>query len=210
MKKTLRFGVGLALAALLTTVANASLVFDWSYTGSGVTASGTLTTTDTTTALTGIHYGNLTMSGYQITGITGQRNGVNITGLAPNTHFPANGTVTVNGTQYGIDDALDVIPSGVVLDIEGLVFYAGGIGYDLAANGSSGNATWGGGSSYQQLPYGGGYAEQANGDYIHGRAVTLTITPAPVPEPTTMIAGALLLLPFGASTLRMLRKSRTA
>lgn len=33
---------------------------------------------------------------------------------------------------------------------------------------------------------------------------------APVPEPTTMIAGALLLLPFGASTIRMLRKNRTA
>jgi hypothetical protein len=32
----------------------------------------------------------------------------------------------------------------------------------------------------------------------------------PVPEPTTMIAGALLLLPFGATTLRMLRKSRKA
>jgi hypothetical protein len=31
-----------------------------------------------------------------------------------------------------------------------------------------------------------------------------------VPEPTTMISGALLLLPFGASTLRMLRKNRTA
>jgi hypothetical protein len=31
-----------------------------------------------------------------------------------------------------------------------------------------------------------------------------------VPEPTTMIAGALLLLPFGASTLRILRKHRTA
>jgi hypothetical protein len=31
-----------------------------------------------------------------------------------------------------------------------------------------------------------------------------------VPEPTTMIAGALLLLPFGASTIRMLRKNRTA
>jgi len=29
---------------------------------------------------------------------------------------------------------------------------------------------------------------------------------APVPEPTTMIAGALLLLPFGASALRILRK----
>jgi hypothetical protein len=33
---------------------------------------------------------------------------------------------------------------------------------------------------------------------------------APVPEPTTMIAGALLLLPFGASTLRILRKKQTA
>jgi hypothetical protein len=32
----------------------------------------------------------------------------------------------------------------------------------------------------------------------------------PVPEPTTMIAGALLLLPFGASTIRFLRKARTA
>ena len=31
-----------------------------------------------------------------------------------------------------------------------------------------------------------------------------------VPEPMTMIAGALLLLPFGASTLRTLRKSRAA
>jgi len=40
-------------------------------------------------------------------------------------------------------------------------------------------------------------------EYWHG--ITLA-----VPEPTTMIAGALLLLPFGASTLRILRKNRTA
>jgi hypothetical protein len=32
----------------------------------------------------------------------------------------------------------------------------------------------------------------------------------PVPEPTTMVAGVLLLLPFGASALRMLRKNRAA
>jgi hypothetical protein len=32
------------------------------------------------------------------------------------------------------------------------------------------------------------------------------VVPNPVPEPTTVIAGALLLLPFGMSTLRMLRK----
>lgn len=32
----------------------------------------------------------------------------------------------------------------------------------------------------------------------------------PVPEPTTIVAGLLLLLPFGASTVRMFRKSRAA
>jgi len=37
-----------------------------------------------------------------------------------------------------------------------------------------------------------------------------SITLFPVPEPTTMITGALLLLPFGASTLRILRKTRKA
>jgi hypothetical protein len=39
--------------------------------------------------------------------------------------------------------------------------------------------------------------------------VNVQVFGTPVPEPTTMIAGALLLLPFGASTLRILRK-RTA
>jgi hypothetical protein len=34
----------------------------------------------------------------------------------------------------------------------------------------------------------------------------LLIVPPAVPEPTTIIAGALLLLPFGGSTLRILRK----
>jgi hypothetical protein len=34
--------------------------------------------------------------------------------------------------------------------------------------------------------------------------------PALVPEPTTMVAGAMLLLPFGASTIRRMRKTRTA
>jgi hypothetical protein len=33
---------------------------------------------------------------------------------------------------------------------------------------------------------------------------------AAVPEPTTLIAGALLLLPFGASTIRILRKKVAA
>jgi hypothetical protein len=36
------------------------------------------------------------------------------------------------------------------------------------------------------------------------------ISLALVPEPTTFIAGALLLLPFAASTIRFIRKTRTA
>ncbi len=40
--------------------------------------------------------------------------------------------------------------------------------------------------------------------------VKVDAVPVPVPEPTTMIAGALLLLPFGASTLRILRKRQMA
>jgi len=43
-----------------------------------------------------------------------------------------------------------------------------------------------------------------------GAVLQLDLPLAPVPEPTTVIAGALLLLPFGASTLRILRRNRTA
>ena len=48
-----------------------------------------------------------------------------------------------------------------------------------------------------------------NGTYTAVFNVTSSSSTA-VPEPTTMIAGALLLLPFGASKLRLLRKSRAA
>lgn len=39
---------------------------------------------------------------------------------------------------------------------------------------------------------------------------SITVEVAPVPEPSTYIAGALLLLPFGASTIRKLRTNRKA
>ena len=39
-------------------------------------------------------------------------------------------------------------------------------------------------------------------------AIPLNTAPIPVPEVTTMIAGALLLLPLGVSTLRILRRNR--
>jgi len=43
-------------------------------------------------------------------------------------------------------------------------------------------------------------------DGITSQGATL----APVPEPSTVVAGALLLLPLGASALRVIRKNRTA
>ena len=43
--------------------------------------------------------------------------------------------------------------------------------------------------------------------WISPHGITLI---TPVPEPSTMIAGALLLLPFGASAIRLLRKHRVA
>jgi hypothetical protein len=49
------------------------------------------------------------------------------------------------------------------------------------------------------------------GAFAYGAATgSATFDFSAVPEPTTMIAGALLLLPFGASTLRGLRRNRTS
>jgi hypothetical protein len=46
-------------------------------------------------------------------------------------------------------------------------------------------------------------------DPVNGNSQGLIYSPTVVPEPTTLIAGALLLLPFGASTLRFMRKHGT-
>jgi len=70
--------------------------------------------------------------------------------------------------------------------------------------------------------YGGGLGATLNGMYTTGPGNPNWPWPLPVfgagtfsavsavPEPTTLIAGALLLLPFGASTLRILRRRRAA
>ena len=52
---------------------------------------------------------------------------------------------------------------------------------------------------WEDLPF-------ASSDLDYQDMVLLVSEITPVPEPTTMIAGALLLLPFGASTLRILRR----
>jgi hypothetical protein len=56
--------------------------------------------------------------------------------------------------------------------------------------------------------YGGSSFDESAGPWFP--ASSASYVPAPVPEPTTLVAGALLLLPFGASAVRIVRKNRTA
>lgn len=70
------------------------------------------------------------------------------------------------------------------------------------ANGSS--VSWNSGEyllAWEDLPIGGG----AEPDY---QDMLVKVYATPVPEPSTLIAGALLLLPFAASTARALRRKQ--
>ncbi len=99
--------------------------------------------------------------------------------------------------------------SGEVFDTvqdDGLTVWINGTKYyDLPGpNSPTGNSfTYSGPTGTESVTI--SYAE------IDGPPAVLELTPASaVPEASTMIAGALLLLPFGASTLRILRRNRMA
>jgi hypothetical protein len=108
--------------------------------------------------------------------------------------------------------------------------------YDYAGTVNVGGASLSGDANNTTVPAGWNfviakYAGQQAGYvvfYLGGNSETLPSDPAdywttqsgkygisgwtafdPVPEPTTWVAGALLLLPFGASTLRILRRNRS-
>jgi hypothetical protein len=58
-----------------------------------------------------------------------------------------------------------------------------------------------------------GWDGVVNEGYVNDVSIngtTYDFEPSPVPEPSTMIAGAAMLLPFAASTLRLLRKRQSA
>ena len=155
--------------------------------GKIVEASGTLTTSDVLTPNIGGNNGILTPwgSGYQITGISGQRNGVQITGVVPNPYFPN----TFIDSNLILDNGL--LTSPLFLDYDGFNF--------TTADGNKYNLS----SLY--APNGSPYI-----DYVvsTGQWNQITLSVTPVPEPSTIIAGALLALPFGLSTLRSSRKNR--
>jgi hypothetical protein len=58
---------------------------------------------------------------------------------------------------------------------------------------------------------GGPFLGPVGGPFVDANGNPVSITPStPVPEPSTMIAGALALLPFGFTALRSLRKRQLA
>jgi hypothetical protein len=166
MQKVIGFGAGLALAALLTTVANASVVYNWVNTpGPGVdppAASGILTLTD------GI-VSDLTFTLYGITPPDNTFTGTAV--VLPDQNLTLSGTTTGSGVDSG----------AIAVTWTPTVFTA------LLGENSA-------------------YYEDVTSFTIFGDWVPETA----VPEATTIIAGGLMLLPFGASALRMLRKRQTA
>jgi len=83
--------ISIAVIAFAALPANASILWDWNYAGSGITASGTLTTVDTPDGA----------GGYLITAITGTRNAETITGLQPiGTPIPGNEPFAVDNLVF--------------------------------------------------------------------------------------------------------------
>ncbi len=89
---TLRFALaGLVAITLTTTPVSASTLWNWVYSASGITASGTFTTLENPNA----------NGGYLITRITGTRNGETITRLqTPGTSIPGNEPYTVDDLVF--------------------------------------------------------------------------------------------------------------
>jgi hypothetical protein len=92
----------------IQTAAAATLNWEWNYTGSGIAANGTFVTNDTPDGL----------GFYQITGITGTRNGVPITGLQ------TTGTPIPGNEPFNVDNLISLNPQQLTKD---------GFGYSTAA-----------------------------------------------------------------------------
>jgi hypothetical protein len=202
--RTLQIAI-MAAALVMAVQAHASF-FDITFTGSGTDEGniGNGVVTDGNGSLTATANGGGTYT--VIAGTFDVTAGPGLLGdysLVANPNAPGTSQINVPGGYFVYDDQLSYPATPYVTDVNGnnggLLFY------------SSGN-----GGTYLQIDNIGTPYETWNvwnSGYTYAEAQgTLTVTEVTtaVPEPTTMIAGALLLLPFGASTLRLLRKTHTA
>jgi hypothetical protein len=94
-----------AATLLFPAAAQASLLFNFSFSGPGVTANGQFTTND------------LSGGSYLVTGIAGTRNGIAISAL-----IPPNGFMFNDNLLY---------PSAPIVDFDGIGYASGGVNYNI-------------------------------------------------------------------------------
>ena len=174
--------LGLAVQAQAT-------LYDISFTGTGITASGEVN----------VNASDIATSGFLVVDFNGVT--VDYNALAP---VGVTTGDTHGDNMFGQDNVFNpnsATQSGFTT-VNGLIFYSGS-SYSHAAGliGLSDDGYGGPPNLFGLGSYGWG---QPNVD----GAVTASI--APVPEPTTILAGMAMLLPFGASAVRILRKRQTA
>jgi hypothetical protein len=193
MKKTLTLMTGaLILGVALNASASYIITLDEnggaSYRGTPSLTIGHSQAVDPGTTLTTLTYTGFTPS--MVSGWLGIFD-VGGTVISDWIHFRGNGSVAFYSSDLPAgSDLADHFPTPAQLGTSGPFAYV--------TEDASGNATYSPNSGALGYFDGGvNWTFQSGG------------TP-PVPEPTTIIAGALLLLPFGASTLRILRKRQTA
>ena len=114
-----------AVLVLQAPLAKAALTWNWTYSGAGISAAGTLTTSD-----------KPDLDGYyQILAIAGTDNGVTITGLQPT------GTAIPGNEPYAVDNLLSVTAPQLTIH---------GLGFSLA-NGEYANPFHNGSSYFEYL-----------------------------------------------------------
>jgi len=185
--KTLKLAI-MAAALVMAAQARASL-FDITFSDGGANVgNGVLTATDN-----GNGTWNVTAATFDVT--AGAMSG--IYSLVPNPNAPNPVNSPVYGNLYFTYDNQASYPTTPYFNQNGLFLSSGAKLVNIWGNSST---------DYELLGQGPTSFDYYNPVVDTHGMVTLT----PVPEPATIISGVLMLLPFGASTLRILRRRQVA
>jgi hypothetical protein len=215
--KIRKLQIAIMAGALLLAVQARATMYDITYGDGSNVGSGVLDATANGN-------GSFTVTGGNFTWTEGAYQGATAS-LVPLTAPVING-VGFSGTTFVMYGGTELFPVDNLIypNQTSLLTPSGGVGLYAQTGGLAFNDpsfSGAGGSGLAFLLYAnnsggaGEYGAAFNGaknepylDNYGGGTVTLSL--APVPEPTTMVAGAMLLLPFGMSTLRILRRKQTA